>query len=238
MVAGVVPQSSCSLSPQAPAEICSRRPSGRLALPLPNRPTLIGKDLECLEHAAEMPGPGRAGGGRGARGRAGAATEQRGEAGHQGLVQDLRTDEMDVGVDAAGGEDATLAGDRLGAGTDDDVDAGLGLRVAGLADGGDAAILEADVGLDDTPVVEDQRVGDHGVDRPGRAGLLPLPHAVADHLAAAELDLLAVDRVVLLDLDHEIRVGEAHLVADRRPEHVGVGGARHPVGHHSAPMIF
>ena len=183
-------------------------------------------------------GPGRAGGGGGAGGRAGAAAEDGGEAGRQRLVEDLRADEVDVGVDAARGDDLALAGDRLGAGADDDVDAGLGLGVAGLADGGDPAVLDADVGLDDAPVVEDQRVGDHGVDRPGGAGLLPLPHAVADHLAAAELDLLAVDRAVLLDLDDEVGVGEAHLVADRRPEHVGVGRARHAKGHQSAPMIF
>ena len=36
--------------------------------------------------------------------------------------------------------------------------------VAGLADAGDPAVLDADVGLDDAPVVEDQRVGDDGVD--------------------------------------------------------------------------
>ena len=52
---------------------------------------------------------------------------------------------------------------------------------------------------------------------------LGLAHAVADHLAAAELDLLAVDRAVALDLDDELGVGEAHAVAGRRPEHRGVG---------------
>ncbi len=46
----------------------------------------------------------------------------------------------------------------------DDVDAGLDVRVAGLADAGDAAVLDADVGLVDAPVVDDQRVGDDGVD--------------------------------------------------------------------------
>ena len=71
---------------------------------------------------------------------------------------------MDVAVDAAGGEDLALAGDRLGAGADDDVDARLDVRVAGLADGGDAAVAQADVGLDDAGVVDDQRVGDDGVD--------------------------------------------------------------------------
>ena len=35
---------------------------------------------------------------------------------------------------------------------------------------------------------------------------LALAHAVADHLAAAELDLFAVDGVVALDLDDELGV--------------------------------
>ena len=145
---------------------------------------------------------------------------------------------MDVGVDPAGGEDAALAGDHLGARADDDVDAGLDVGVAGLADGGDAAVAQAHIGLDDAPVVEDQRVGDDGVDRTGGAGRLRLPHAVADHLAAAELHLLAVDGAVLLDLDDEVGVGQPDPVADGRPEHGGVGGARHAEGHQSSPMIF
>ena len=38
MAAGVVPQSSWSLRPQAPASICSCKPPGRVALPLPKKP--------------------------------------------------------------------------------------------------------------------------------------------------------------------------------------------------------
>ncbi len=79
---------------------------------------------------------------------------------------------MDVRVEAAGGEDLALAGDRLGARADDDVDAGLDVRIAGLADAGDPAVLDADVGLDDAPVVDDQRVGDDRVDGAFGAGRL------------------------------------------------------------------
>ena len=43
-------------------------------------------------------------------------------------------------VDAAGGDDHAFAGDHLGAGADHDVDAGLDVGVAGLADAGDAPI--------------------------------------------------------------------------------------------------
>src|SRR5690606_2059537 len=104
----------------------------------------------------------------------------------------LRADPVDVRVDAAGGEDASLAGDDLGARADDDVDARLNVRIAGLADGGNTPVLQADVGLHDAPVVDDEGVGDDGVDGALGAARLRLAHAVADHLAAAELHLLAV----------------------------------------------
>ena len=133
---------------------------------------------------------------------------------------------MDVGVEAAGGQDLALARDHLRPRTDDDGDAGLDVRIAGLADGVDEPVLEADVGLDDPPMVEDDGVGDDGVDGAPRVGGLRLAHAVADHLAAAELHLLAVGGEILLDLDHELGVGEAQPVALGRPEHLGVMGAR------------
>src|SRR5262249_42412039 len=127
---------------------------------------------------------------------------------------------------AARGDDLAFARDRLGAGADHDVDLGLDVGIARLADADDAAVLQPDVGLHDAPVVDDQRIGDHGVDRALRAGALALAHAVADHLAAAELPLRAVHGVVLLDLDEEIGVGEPHLVAHGGPEHVHVRRAR------------
>ena len=42
MAAGVVPQSSCSFNPMAPARTCSRRGSGVEQLPLPRKPRFIG----------------------------------------------------------------------------------------------------------------------------------------------------------------------------------------------------
>ena len=54
---------------------------------------------------------------------------------------------------------------------------------------------------------------------------LALAHAVADHLAAAELHFLAVDGVVALDFDDQLGVGEAHAVARGGAEHLGIGAA-------------
>ena len=178
-----------------------------------------------FQHARQMPGAGRAGGGVGAGGRPGAAAEHGGDAGHQRVLHLLRADEVDVRVDAAGGGDQPLARDDFGAGADDQRHARLHVRVAGLADAGDAPVADADVGLDDAPVVQDQRVGDDGVQGAAGARGLGLAHAVADHLAAAELHLLAVDGEVALDLDPQLGVAQAHAVAGGGAEHLGIGAA-------------
>src|SRR5581483_7555602 len=106
-------------------------------------------------------------------------------------------DEMDVTVEAAGGEDLAFACDYVGARTDHDGDPGLDVGIAGLADRGDHALLDGDVGFDNAPVVDDQRIGDDGVGGALPVGDLRLAHAVADHLAAAELHLLAIDGEIL-----------------------------------------
>src|SRR5215467_12652453 len=103
-----------------------------------------------------MPRSWRAGRGVGAGRRPRPAPQHRGDAGHQSLFDLLRADEMDMRIDAARGDDLALACDRLGSWPDDDADVWLDVRIAGFADPGDAAILDADVGLDDAPVIDDQ----------------------------------------------------------------------------------
>src|SRR5215471_14266660 len=127
----------------------------------------------------------------------GAATDHHGDARVQGLLDLLRANEMNVAVDPAGGEDFAFPGNRLGTGTDDNVHPWLHVRIAGFADAGNAAIAKSHIGLDDAGVVDDQSVGDDGVDGAVRSRGLPLPHAIADHLAATEFYLLAVNGEVL-----------------------------------------
>src|SRR5262249_17493279 len=122
------------------------------------------------------------------------------------------------------GDDHALAGDDLGARADDDVDAGLDVGIAGLAEFRNPAILDPEIALDDAPPVDDERIGDHRVDGV-LAHALALGHAVPDHLATAELHLLAIDREIALDLDHEVGVGETHAIADGGAEHLCIGDA-------------
>ena len=98
--------------------------------------------------------------------------------------------------------------------------------IAGLADRADAAVADADVRLDDAPVIEDDRVGDDEVRRAVGARRLRLPLAVANDLAAAEDDLFAVAREVALDLEDQRRVAEADAITGGRAVEVGVRASR------------
>src|SRR5580704_10787373 len=201
------------------------------------KPEIYRQPFRCLQYPAQMPRARRAGRRRGAGSGAGAAPEHCRDAAVERLLNQLRADEVDVRVDAAGGDDAALSGDRFGPRPDYDVDAGLDVGVAGFADPADAAVADADIGFDDAPIVEDHGIGDDRVDGAVGAGRLPLPHAVADDLAPAEFDLLAIDRAVALDLDKEFGVGESQPIAGCRPEHRGIGFARDGRRHRAYPSL-
>ena len=65
---------------------------------------------------------------------------------------------------------------------------------------------------------------------------LALSHAVADHLAAAELHFLTVDGGVRLDLDPQVGIAETQSITRGRTEHLGVGAA-FDTAHDSGPMM-
>ena len=127
------PSPRAASAQQAPARTISSSGAGREALPLPASARFIGKSsnapIMCMmcqapvqvvasvPCAGPVPPPS-------------IVVMPR----HQRFLDLLRRDEVDVGVHAAGGEDLALAGDDLGRGADDDGDARLGVRIAGLAD--------------------------------------------------------------------------------------------------------
>ena len=213
------------------------KPFGHRAVALAEKPEVHRQRVGRLEHLLEIPRPRRARRRLRARRRPGAAADERRDAARERDVDLLRADVVNVRVDAAGGEDESFARDRLGRRADDEVgrDAGHDVGIAGLADAGDSPVLDADVGFVDAGPVDDERVGDDEIERAIVADACRLPHAVAQHLAAAELALVAVDRVVALDLGDEIGVGQANAIAGRRSVDVGVMPPRHAVAHSSPP---
>jgi hypothetical protein len=178
MAAGVVPQSSCSFS-RSRRPRSARSGCGSEALPLPRKPRFIGKASAACSMRAMCQGPGV---------QVVALVPVAGPVPPPSMVvmPDISASSICCGqmkwmcaVDAAGGEDHAFAGDDLGARPDDDGHAGLDVRVAGLADGRDAAVLDADVGLDDAPVIDDQRVGDDGIGTSARVRWLwPMPSRI------------------------------------------------------------
>jgi hypothetical protein len=120
-----------------------------------------------------------------------------------------------------------LPGDRIGgqAALQPRRDAVHHLRVAGLADGADAPVLDADVGLHHAEHgVDDRHVGDHQVGRAAGAGdPVVHAHAFAQALAAAEDDLVAGRAAqVALDLDEQTGVAETDAVAGGGTEQADV----------------
>ena len=240
MAAGVEPQSSCSFSPIAPARICSCSPSGIELLPLPRKPKFIGSASVDCSIRSRYQRPGRARRRLRACRRPGAAADERRHAARQRDVDLLRADVMNVRVDAARRQDEAFAGNRLGRDADDEIwrDARHHVGIAGFADACDASVFDADVGLVDAGPIDDERVGDDEIERAIVADARRLSHAVAQHLAAAELALVAVDRVVALDLCDQIRVGQANAIARRGAVDVGVMPPRHAVAHSRPPRTI
>ncbi|SHX52105.1 Uncharacterised protein [Mycobacteroides abscessus subsp. abscessus] len=85
---------------------------------------------------------------------------------------------MHVTVDAAGGHDPVVTGDDLGGRSHDQggVHPVHDVRVSRLADSDDAAVADTDVGLDDSPVVDDDRAGDDRIGSAAGTGEAALPH--------------------------------------------------------------
>mmetsp|Transcript_23960 Transcript_23960/g.43736 ORF Transcript_23960/g.43736 Transcript_23960/m.43736 type:complete len:526 (-) Transcript_23960:708-2285(-) len=204
--------------------------------------------ISRLQHPPNMPWPGCAGGCQRAVSRASAAAQHGGQARMQCILDLLRADEVDVAVKASRRQDAPLTRDGLCARADDDIDAGLGVGIARLANGRDAPVFQAHIGLVDARPVHDQRVGDDGVHSPFGPRGLRLAHPVANDFAAAKFDLFAIEQrvaasaagcrsscvfggQVTLNLDKQFGVGQAHLVAHSGAKHGGIIGAGDGCGH-------
>ena len=204
-------------------------------VPFSQEPEVHRERLGRLVHAAQVPRS------RGARRRfsarrgSGAAPDERCQAGEEGIRNLRGRDEVHVGVDASCGQQVPFTGEDFGRRADLEArrhavhDPGI----AGLADGRDPAVSDADVRLVDARAVDDDRGGDDEVgSAPFPGGTRGLPHSVANDLASAELGFLAVHRVIVLDADQQGGVAEPDSIPGRRPVVIRVGP---PVDSHGWP---
>src|SRR5579863_2976263 len=210
---------------------------GRARVAFTEDPEIHWKRFSCLQHPLNMPRARRASRGIRTRGGSSAPTHHRGQAGKQRFRDLLRADEMDMYIDAACRDDLSFASDRFRPRSDDNIYIRLNIRISRLADCHNMAIFNADISFYDSPVVENQRVGNDGINRSFCSGTLRLAHAVAHNLPASELHLLSIDCEVLFHLDNQVCISETHLVANSRPKHLRIRGAVHRVGHSITSLV-
>ena len=207
---------------------------GRRGISLAEKSQIDGKTVGGFQHAMHVPRARRARRGVRAGGRAGAAADQRRQAARKRGLDKLRTNKMDVGVDSAGRHDFSFAGNHFRSRADDHSGrhAAHDVRIAGLADSHDASVADSDVGFVDSAVVHDHRIGDDQIENAVRGSRRRgLPHAVADHFAAAEFCFLAGSGEVLFNFDEQFRIGQANAVAGGRSVQVRILPARNFQAH-------
>ncbi len=171
-----------------------------------------------------MPGPRCAGGRVRSRCRASAAAKHGGDARHQGLFNLLRADKMYVCINPPRSEDLSFTGNHLGARPDDNIDAILHIGVATFTDGGNATLFNTHIGFNNAPVIENQGIGNQGIDCFSTQPLA-LTHAVSNHLATAKLHFIAVAGVIFFDFDKKFGVTQTHPVANGGAVHLRIGVA-------------
>ena len=182
--------------------------------------------LRRLEHPPSIPRPAAVDGKEWPH----RAADHGGEAARQRVRALVRRHPVDVHVDPARRDDQAAGGVVGGVGAADEgrVHAVLGVGVAGLADAGDLAVLDADVGLHEAQ----HRIDDGGVlhqhvdGAGGGGGVGVVGHAVAHHAPGAGPALVPVGGVVVFDLSQERGVAQADLVAPGGAVIAGVGLAR------------
>ena len=139
-----------------------------------------------------------------------------------------------MAVDTPGGDDQMFAGDHLRACAHDQgrIDARHRVWIARLADLDNTPVSDTDVPFDNAPVVNNDRVGNHQIERASDAsaavsrGRTALPHTITDDFAAAEGDFIAVSGEVMFDLDNQFGVGQPQPVTGGRAIQISIGAAR------------
>src|SRR5713226_6303726 len=136
-----------------------------------------------------------------------------------------------MAVHSARSHDQVFSGNHFRCRADDEfrVHSVHGIGIPGFAGFDDAPVLNADIRLDDPPVIENHGVCNDYIQRAVVAFprcAATLAHAVADHFSAAESDFIAIMCEVFLYLDDQIGIREPNPVALCWTIKIGIRAAR------------
>ena len=212
--------------------------SARRGIPFTEKAEIHRPRLGGFEHPRQIPRARRTGSGRCARGWSRASAYHRRNAVRHRFVNLLRRNEVDVAVHTSRSDNQILAGNyfRRCANHQLAVNSSHRVRITGLANFDDTAVLHADVALHDSPVIQNHSVRDDQIKRGFSAcphGRAALTHAVADHFSAAKRHFVSENGEVLFDFDEKFGVAQANTVSARRAVQVRVSSTRNSETHQS-----
>src|SRR5579859_1646741 len=147
---------------------------------------------------------------------------------------------MDMAIDATGRHKQMFTSDDLCARAHDQLRINTlhGIGIARLANFDDAPIFNADVALDDAPMINDKSIGDDQIE--GTVGLFTrgtaaLAHTVANDFATAEGDFIAIDGEVLFHFNDQFGICQAHPISRSWAVEVGIGATWNIQAHNVPP---
>src|SRR5438552_1465009 len=96
------------------------------------------------------------------------------------------------------------------------------VRVTRLPNGHNMTIAYADIPFDDPPMIHNDSIRNQRVEHSLRTSRAAgLTHAVTDHLPAAELALIPINGIIMLNLCPQLGICQANGISCRRAEHQG-----------------
>jgi hypothetical protein len=130
-----------------------------------------------------------------------------------------------VAVEATISDDLVLCSNDIGVGTDNHV--GINsvhdIRIASFADSYNDAVLDTNIGLIDTSVVNNQSISHDQIQAVGICASRSLTHTITNTLTTTKGALIAVSSEVFLNFDPKIGGTQTDDVASGRAKHGNVG---------------
>ena len=144
---------------------------------------------------------------------------------------------MNVGIDAACSQNQAFTGNGFGRGSDDHAgsDTVHHVGVAGFTDSCNQAVLNANIGLENSSGVNHESACNHGVQAFFILKGDGLAHAIAKGLATAEFCFVAVDAVIFFHFHDKGGISKTDAVANSGAVHLSVIFSRNLV--HKFPPL-
>ena len=131
---------------------------------------------------------------------------------------------MNMGIQTAGGQDQSFAGNNLRSGANDKIFIHTihHGRISGLADAADFSVFYPHIRFNNSPVIHNDRTRNDCIRTLVIRNETRLSHTVTQRFSAAELGLFAIYRIVLLYLDDQRRICQTYPVTGCRSVHIGI----------------